>query len=150
MNILTNITLTYESLIPIPEPGNNYLSVGTITISNNWKLNLDFNLTETSWHPIKGSYVELHVTLSEFEPKSYGDDYMEMGLKPEDLTYDYFASILDASYVTEVYTEYCIQGTENCIPITLKKIQLHFADGQFLDYSDRISVFALNKLADVA
>lgn len=73
-----------------------------------------------------------------------------MGLTAKDLTYDFFASKLASTYVTEVYTEYLTSRPETYLPVALKSIQLHFADRSFLDYSDRISIFALAELAEVA
>lgn len=163
MNTLTNIELLYETLVPITKPNKTFLSVGTITLSSfqeqpnrknqnslsEKELHLDFNRTSVSFYP-KESHVILHASLTEFEPKTFEDEYQKLGLTAKDLNYDFFASLLPSTYVTEVYTEYAYRSLEFYFPVTLKSIQLHFADGSFLDYSDHISVFALADLAKVA
>lgn len=85
-----------------------------------------------------------------FEPRTFEEEYYKLGLNAKDLTYDFFASMLASTYVTEVYTEYLYGNPEHYLPVTLKSIQLHFSNGSFLDYSDRISIFALSDLAEVA
>ena len=150
MNELTKIELIYESLVPVTDPDKTFLSVGTVTLSSLYELNLDFNRTSTSVIQKEDSYVELYTTLTEFEPRTYEDEYQKLGLSEKGFTYDFFASELESTYVTEVYTEYLTRSPETYLPVTLKSIQLHFADGSFLDYSERISVFALAELAEVA
>ena len=150
MNELIKIELLYESLVPITDPDKTFLSVGTITLSSLHDLNLDFNSTCTSVRQLEDSYVELHTTLTEFEPRTFEEEYQKLGITATDLTYEFFASKLTSTYVTEVYTEYLTCHPETYLPVTLKSIQLHFADGRFLDYSDRISIFALAELAEVA
>lgn len=150
MNELEKIELIYESLVPVPDPDQTFLSVGTVTLLQSVEINLDFNTTGTTVIPKKDSYVELHTTLSSFEPRTFEEEYHKLGLSAKDLTYDFFASMLASTYVTEVYTEYLYSNPEHYLPVTLKSIQLHFSNGCFLDYSDRISIFALSDLAEVA
>ena len=150
MNELTKIELIYETLVPVADPDKTFLSVGTVSLCSSYELNLDFNSTSTSFHKKEDSYVELYTTLADFEPRTFEDEYQKLGFSAKDLTYDFFASRLASTYVTEVYTEYLTRQPEVYLPVTLKSIQLHFADGSFLDYSDRISVFALAELAEVA
>ena len=46
--------------------------------------------------------------------------------------------------VTEVYIE-CVQDAEEVfIPLKLKGVQLHFLDGRFLNYGDKINVEKLD------
>lgn len=150
MNELEKIELIYESLVPVPDPDQTFLSVGTVTLLLSAEINLDFNTTGTTVIPKKDSYVELHTTLSSFEPRTFEEEYYKLWLNAKDLTYDFFASMLASTYVTEVYTEYLYGNPEHYLPVTLKSIQLHFSNGSFLDYSDRISIFALSDLAEVA
>ena len=150
MNELEKIELIYESLVPVPDPDQTFLSVGTVTLLLSAEINLDFNTTGTTVIPKKDSYVELHTTLSSFEPRTFEEEYYKLGLNAKDLTYDFFASMLASTYVTEVYTDYLYGNPEHYLPVTLKSIQLHFSNGSFLDYSDRISIFALSDLAEVA
>lgn len=150
MNGLTKIELIYESLVPVTDPDKTFLSVGTVTLSSLYELNLDFNSTSTSVIQKEDFYVELYTTLAEFEPRTFEEKYQKLGLTGKDFTYDFFASRLESTYITEVYTEYLTSSPETYLPVTLKSIQLHFADGSFLDYSDRISIFALAELAEVA
>lgn len=150
MNELTKIELIYESLVPVANPDETFLSVGTVSLDSSFELNLDFNSTITSVRQLEDSYVELYTTLATFEPRTFEDEYQKLGFSAKDLTYDFFASGFASTYVTEVYTEYLYRQPEVYLPVTLKSIQLHFADGSFLDYSDRISIFALAELAEVA
>ena len=114
------------------------------------ELHLDFNETQTSFTTGEDSIVTFTTTLRRFEPRTFLEEYLAAGLSPSDLTYDFFAARLHETYLTEVYTEYIFCTTEAMAPLTLKSVQLLFQDGSFLDYSDRISVFALNELAEVA
>ena len=150
MNELKTIELIYESLVPVKNPHKTILSVGTVTLTSFNDINLDFNRTSTSFRRLSHSYVELRTTLDEFEPKTFEDEYKAMGLTAKELTYDYFASLKDRTVVTEVFTEFIRCKTNYYIPLTLKSFQLHFADGSYLDYSDRISIFALAELAKAA
>lgn len=163
MNSLTNIELLYETLVPVSQPDKTFLSVGTVTLSSfqdqpdlkkpnsslKTELNLDFNCTCASFCQ-RGTHVVLHASLTEFEPGTFEDEYRKLGLTARDLNYDLFASMLPSTYITEVYTEYVNRSPEFYFPVTLKSIQLHFADGSFLDYSDRITIFALAELAKMA
>ena len=149
MNGIYGMALVYESLIPIQNPKDSFLSVGTVTMEDSeLELHLDFN--ETSFTTGEDSIVTFTTTLRRFEPRTFLEEYLAAGLSPSDLTYDFFAARLHETYLTEVYTEYIFCTTEAMAPLTLKSVQLLFQDGSFLDYSDRISVFALNELAEVA
>lgn len=150
MHGLERIELQYESLIPVDIPSKTFLSVGTITLTSDYELNLDFNETRTSWHQRKDHIIDLETTLADFEPRTFEDEYLKLGLKPSDLVYEYFADMMDKCYVTEVYTEYVSRDSNRYLPLTLKGIQLFFSNGKSLDYSDRISIFALADLAKVA
>lgn len=150
MNELERIELQYESLVPVPTPDNTFLSVGTVTLTSDYELNLDFNETHTSWHQRKDNFVEFKTSLTDFEPRTFEDEYLKLGLTSKELTYEFFANMLDKSYVTEVYTEYVSLADNSYLPLTLKGIQLIFSNGESLDYSDHISIFALAELAKVA
>lgn len=151
MNSIYGMTLIYESLIPIEDPENIFLSVGTVTLQDSeLELNLDFNETSTSCHKAEDSILTFLTTLCCFEPNTFLKEYHAIGLAPSDLTYDFFAARLFDTYITETYTESVFCTTQIPIPLTLKSVQLHFQDGSFLDYSNRISVFALAELAEVA
>ena len=150
MNELERIELQYESLVPVPTPDNTFLSVGTVTLTSDYELNLDFNETHTSWHQRKDNFVEFKTSLTDFEPRTFEDKYLKLGLTSKELTYEFFANMLDKSYVTEVYTEYVSLADNSYLPLTLKGIQLIFSNGESLDYSDHISIFALAELAEVA
>lgn len=149
MNELKSIELLYESLVPVEKPDNMFLSVGTVTFLSDDELHLDFNNTLTTWFPLENSHVKLCTQLTDFEPRTFNEDYVRQGITAPDLNYCFFADRLPDTYVTEVYTEYYSGTPENYIPVTLKRIRLHFADRSFLDYSDRISIFALAELAEV-
>ena len=73
-----------------------------------------------------------------------------MGISPEEFTYEFFRLRRSSTYVSEVYTEAYLRNKKIPLPLTLKKMHLYFANGLVLDYTDRISIFALNKLAEVA
>ena len=151
MNGIYGMALVYESLIPIQNPKDSFLSVGTVTMEDSeLELNLDFNETQTSFTTDEDSIVTFTTTLRHFEPGSFLEEYLAAGLSPSDLTYDFFAARLPKTYLTEIYTEYTFCTTEAMAPLTLKSVQLLFQDGSFLDYSERISVFALKELAEVA
>lgn len=149
MNELTSIELLYESLVPVEKPGSMFLSVGTVTLLSDKELHLDFNNTLTAWFPLENAHVKLCTQLTDFEPRTFNEDYIRQGITAQDLNYCFFADRLYDTYVTEVYTEYYSGTPENYLPVTLKRIRLLFADGSFLDYSDRISIFALAELAEV-
>ena len=117
MNELEKIELIYESLVPVPDPDQTFLSVGTVTLLLSAEINLDFNTTGTTVIPKKDSYVELHTTLSSFEPRTFEEEYYKLGLNAKDLTYDFFASMLASTYVTEVYTEYLYGNPEHYLPV---------------------------------
>ncbi len=150
MNEIKEMELVYESLIPVENPDDTFLSVGTITLSSDRDINLDFNTTYTSWMHLEDSFVEFHTLLTEFEPCTFSEEYEAMGFHASDMDYDFFASTLQDTYVTEVYTEYVVDRAKQYLPLTLKKVWLHFTDGRCLEYSDRISIFALAELAEVA
>lgn len=151
MNEIMEMSLTYESLVPIPNPEDTFLSVGTVTFQDSaMELHLDFNETRTSYEKSQDSIVTFQTTLCNFEPNTFLDEYRANGLKPSDLNYDFFAARLKETYLTEVYTEYCYRNTRLFVPLTLKSAQLTFRDNRSLDYSDHISIFALDQLAEVA
>lgn len=151
MNEIMEMSLTYESLVPIPNPEDTFLSVGTVTFQDSaMELHLDFNETRTSIEISQNPMVTFHVTLCDFEPNTFLDEYLENGFRPSDLNFEFFARRLSETYLTEVYTEYCYRDTQLFVPLTLKSARLIFKNGCYLDYSDRISIFALNQLAEVA
>lgn len=75
---------------------------------------------------------------------------MDKKWMPLNLTYDF----LKASYMDTVITEFDIQLintiTGNIMPFQICTFKLCFESGKELDYSDKISVFVLNDLAEVA
>ena len=150
MNEIKGMELVYESLVPIENPDDTFLSVGTVTLSSNQYIHLDVNITHSSWRHTTDSFVEFHTLLTEFEPRTFAEEYEEMGFHASDMDYDFFASRLLDTYVTEVYTEYVANRAKQYLPLTLKKVWLQFTDDRCLDYSDRISIFALAELAEVA
>ena len=151
MNGIYGMELQYESLIPIARPKDTSLSVGTVTfLIGEMDLPLDFNITECSVEGDVGSIIRLNAVIKDFKPQTYTDEYRELGLTPTDLTYSFFATRHSNTYLTEIYTEYFYTENGAYLPLTLKSACLLFQDGNALDYSDRISVFVLKQLAEVA
>lgn len=153
MNGIYGMALQYESLIPIDRPQKTFLSVGTVTflIDGN-ELPLDFNITESSVEGNAGSIICVGAEIKDFAPEVFMDEYKELGLSASDLNYDFFTKHYQDTYLAEVYSEYFYTDTpkETYLPLTLKSVCLLFQDGNVLDYSDRISVFAQKQLAEVA
>ena len=151
MNGIYGMELQYESLIPVARPEDTSLSVGTVTFQiGETELPLDFNITECSVEGEAGSILRLNAVITDFEPQTYTDEYQKLGLTPADLTYGFFAIRYSDTHLTELYTEYFYTENEAYLPLTLKSACLLFQDGSALDYSDRISVFVLKQLAEVA
>lgn len=151
MNGIYGMELQYESLVPISRPKDTFLSVGAVTFLIKGKeLPLDFNITEGGAEGKAGSIIRLNALIKEFEPQVYMEEYQELGLTPSALDYNFFADRYSDTYLTEVYTEYFYIQSETYLPLTLKSACLLFQDGRALDYSERISVFAQNQLAEVA
>ena len=151
MNGIYGMELEYESLIPIARPKDTFLSVGTVTFLMEGKeLPLDFNISEGGTEGNAGSIIRLNALIKEFEPESFLYEYQELGLDPDDFTYDFFAARHFDTFIKEVYTEYYYKEDETYLPLTLKSACLLFEDGSTIDYSDRISVFAQKQLAEVA
>ena len=150
MNELEYVELSYESLIPVKDIRPLTLSVGTITFSGQQELNMDFNHTGTDFLQFKNSYVKMHTILSDLAYEVFEDEYQKLGISEDDFTYDYFLKLKDHVCVTEVYTEFSSNRTKQFLPLTLKSMKLYFTNDRVIDYSDRISVFALAELAEVA
>lgn len=151
MNELIGMKLIYESLVPIINPDDTFLSVGTVTFLQNEELNLDFNETTTTISPLPDSKIKLESNLRDFEPRTFLEEYRRQGLKISDLNFAFFLKHFSEIYLSEVYTEYCSRnGEELFYPLTLTNAYLLFQDGSILDYSSHITVFALNELAEVA
>lgn len=151
MNELIGMKLIYESLIPVTNPDNTFLSVGTVTFLQNKELNLDFNETTTTIFPLPDSRILLETFLRDFEPQTFLEEYGSQGLKISDLNFAFFLKHFSETYLSEVYTEYCSRnGEEFSYPLTLTNAYLLFRDSSVLDYSSRITVFALNELSEVA
>jgi len=150
MNELLGITLLYESLIPIEKMQHITLSVGTVTLLLSEELPLDFKETRTAYDAVSAAGGMFYVILKDLNPDAFLSEYKEMGISPDEFTYDFFRSRRSSTYVSEVYTEAYLRDKKIPLPLTLKKMHLYFANGLVLDYTDRISVFALNELAEVA
>lgn len=150
MNELLGITLLCESLIPIEKAKHLTFSVGTVTLLLSEDLPLDFKETRTAYDTVSADGGRFYVILKELNPNAFLSEYKKMGISPEDFTYEFFRSHKSSTYVSEVYTEAYIHDRKVPIPLTLKKMHLYFTNGLILDYTDRISVFALNELAEVA
>lgn len=154
MNELLGITLLFESLIPIERAKQITLSVGTVTLllskeySN--ELPLDFKETRIAYDMVSTARGKFYVILKDLCPEVFWSEYKSMDISPEDFTYEFFQSRKSTTYVTEVYTEAYIGDNKISLPLTLTKMHLYFSNGLILDYTDRISVFALNELAEVA
>lgn len=86
MNELTSIELLYESLVPVEKPGSMFLSVGTVTLLSDKELHLDFNNTLTAWFPLENAHVKLCTQLTDFEPRTFNEDYIRQGITAQDLT----------------------------------------------------------------
>lgn len=150
MNELIGITLLYESLIPIEAPENIRLSVGTVTLLHSDELPLDFKETHTAMDIASDSGTRFYVILKDLNTEAFAPEYRALGLSPEHFTYEFFRSRLHDTYVTEIYTEISNATNTLCLPLTLLRMHLYFSNGLVLDYSDRISIFALNELAEAA
>lgn len=150
MNELTGMKLIYESLVPVTNPENTFLSVGTVTLLQSDELPLDFNDTETVMIPLPDSRIQFEAYLRHFEPQTFLKEYRRMGLKIADLNFSFFQKHFAETFLSEVYTEYCKWGGKKLsYPLTLTNACLLFRDGSALDYSSQITVFALNELAEV-
>lgn len=151
MNELLGITLLFESLIPIKKAEPITLSVGTVTLLfPEYELPLDFKEILTAYDMVLAAEGRFYIILKELDPYSSWWEYHKMGTSPSDFTYEFFRSQRDSTYVTEIYTEILHAGKKISLPLTLKKMHLYFSNGLILDYTDRISIFALNELAEVA
>lgn len=146
MNRIYGMSFVYESLVPVENPDVLYFSVGTITMDCCGKeICLDFKETSASWHEKNGKIV-FSVEANDFNPNTFEEEYQAIGLKASDLVYGYFSSNhrFMNTLVTEVYIE-CVQDAEEVfIPLKLKGVQLHFLDGRFLNYGDKINVEKLD------
>ena len=121
MNGIYGMALVYESLIPVNNVEDTFLSVGTVTMQDSeGELNLDFNETCSSCERAKDGIVTFTTSLRCFEPGTFLEEYLAASLSPSDLTYDFFAARLHDTYLTEVYTEYVHCTDEAPIPLTLK------------------------------
>ena len=151
MNELLGVTLLFESLIPIQQAEPITFSVGTVTLllSEN-EVPLDFKETLTAYDMVSATEGRFYIILKELNPYSFLQEYKLMGISPNDFTYEFFRSQHASTYVTEVYTETLRADKKLPLPLTLKKMHLYFSNGLILDYTDRISIFALNELAEVA
>ena len=151
MNELLGITLLFESLIPIQQAEPITFSVGTVTLLLSEKeVPLDFKETLTAYDMVSATEGRFYIILKELDPYSSWWEYHKMGTSLSDFTYEFFRSQRDSTYVTEIYTEILHAGKKISLPLTLKKMHLYFSNGLILDYTDRISIFALNELAEVA
>lgn len=150
MNELLGITLLFESLIPIEKAQHMTLTVGPVTLLLSKELPLKFNETRIAYDMVSAARGKFYVILKELSPEAFWAEYKSLGISPEDFTYNFFRSRLSSTYVTEVYTEACIGDKKISLPLTLTKMHLYFSNGLILDYTDRISVFALRELAEVA
>lgn len=127
MNGIYGMALVYESLIPVNNVEDTFLSVGTVTMQDSeGELNLDFNETCSSCRRAKDGIVTFTTSLRCFEPGTFLEEYLAASLSPSDLTYDFFAVRLHDTYLTEVYTEYVHCTDEAPIPLTLKQHSFSF------------------------
>lgn len=151
MNGIYGMELQYESLVPIERPKDTFLSIGTVTFLMEGKeLPLDFSITEGGTDGNAGSIVRINARIRNFDPEIFADEYKALGLEASKLDYGFFAARYHDTYLLEVYTEYFYTKGTEYLPVTLKSACLLFQDGQILDYSDRITVCAQNRLAEVS
>ena len=150
MNGIYGMELQYESLIPIEHSKDVCLSVGTVTFLMEGKeLPLDFKITESSMEETKGFIISINACIKDFDPKIFMNEYEELGVKATDLDYIFFAARHPNTYLLEVYTEFFYTHGMIHLPVSLKSARLLFQDGNFLDYSDHITMSAQNQLAEV-
>lgn len=90
MNGIYGMALVYESLIPVNNVEDTFLSVGTVTMQDSeGELNLDFNETCSSCERAKDGIVTFTTSLRCFEPGTFLEEYLAASLSPSDLTYDF-------------------------------------------------------------
>jgi len=151
MNELLGITLLFESLIPIKKEEPITLSVGAVTLLlPEHDLPLDFRESLMVYDMVLATEGQFYIILKELDPYSSWWEYQKMGTSPSDFTYEFFRSQRDSTYVTEIYTEILHAGQKIFLPLTLKKMHLYFSNGLILDYTDRISIFALDDLVEAS
>ena len=154
MNELLGITLLFESLVPLEKAQKITLSVGTVTLLLTKELSdelpLDFKETRIAYDMVSAARGKFYVILKDLYPEAFWSEYKSMGITPDDFTYKFFQAHKSSTYVTEVYTEAYLGNNKISLPLTLTKMHLYFSNGLVLDYTDRISVFALKELAEVA
>ena len=143
-----SMELHYETLIPVENPQNTALSVGTVLfVVKGRELPLDFNITETCIKEAPCSHVHLDTILKDFNPQIFADDYQELGLTFDDLNYGFFATRLSNLHLETLHQQLFYTRNKPYLPLALKSACLFFQDGSRLDYSSFISGSANKQLS---
>lgn len=72
---------------------------------------------------------------------------LRLGKQAEILDYNFFRSRFRATVVTDIQAEIFNFKDKNIIPFEVKKLELTFSNGKKLDYTGKISVMSLDRLA---
>lgn len=73
--------------------------------------------------------------------------HLRTGKQAEMLDYNYFKSRLAEAVITDVKAEVFDFTRKRTIPFAVKKLEFSFANGKKLDFTDRVSVLSLDRLA---
>lgn len=73
--------------------------------------------------------------------------HLRTGKQAEILDYNYFKSRLAAAVITDVRAEVFDFTRKRKIPFSVKKLEFSFANGKKLDFTDKVSVLSLDRLA---
>lgn len=76
-----------------------------------------------------------------------GVKHLRTGKHAEILDYNYFKSRLAATVVIDIKAEIFDFSKQRKIPVAVKKLEFCFANGKKLDFTDRVSVWSLERLA---
>ena len=144
--------ITFETGISIANSKELIMSLDTIEFTVPELLRLDFSTIRSRVHKRKDGICEIKMYGYDFNYETFRADYEKIGLKCEDLGYEYFKSVLDSLKVTEVIAE-CLDKNEKLmpIPLSLKCIKLYFdyiGGDVAIDFTPRVTALCRKKLLD--
>lgn len=141
------LKLQIQTLEPISHPDSCVLLMAGLEMEAPEPVNYTIELVEQ-----KKTQMQDGTLMVEMEGSGLQSDHakirnLRMGKQAEILDYNYFKSRLPVSVITDVNAEIFSLRQKRNIPFAIKKLEFTFNNGKKVEFTDKVSVFSLDKLA---
>ena len=141
------LKLEVETLEEVDQPQNCVLMLSGLELEGKRKVGLSVGAVQQKKEMLDNGLMSIEMVATGLRSDDASIQHMRVGKQAEILDYHYFQSRMPFSVVTDVQAEIFDFRKGKNIPFMVKKLEFSFGNGKKVDFTDRLSVLSLNRLA---